>query len=373
MARSLPNDKLKLVRRLMKCDEIVGVTGDGTNDAPALRNANIGLAMGSGTQVARDAAAITILDDNFVSIVLAIKWGRNIFDSIRKFLQFQLTVNVVALTITFVSACIGRSLPLNAVMLLWVNLIMDSMGALALATEKPTDALLKRPPHGKQRLLSISMIRMNICQAAYQLIVLFILSSPLSFIQTLCTGPGMLNTDVSRGDCQPIAVTNTTGGGWNGDTCIFRQNTLIFNSFVFCQIFNEINCRKLKEFNVFENFLASPTFSFVIVFTICLQFFMVEVPHAEHFIGTNGLTWQQWITSIIIGSMAIPVGFLARLINVDSLEATYDHGPDVGDDEEEDAEDAPAGDVVSALQKNDGQEGALPVERAFDKVPEVLK
>ena len=100
---------------------------------------------------------------------------------------------------------------------------------------------------------------------------------------------------------------------------------------------------------------------------------MVEVPHAEHFIGTNGLTWQQWITSIIIGSMAIPVGFLARLINVDSLEATYDHGPDVGDDEEEDAEDAPAGDVVSALQKNDGQEGALPVERAFDKVPEVLK
>ena len=93
LARSLPDDKLKLVRRFMVCDEVVGVTGDGTNDAPALRNANVGLAMGSGTQVARDAAHITILDDNFASIVNAIKWGRNIFDNIRKFLQFQLTVS----------------------------------------------------------------------------------------------------------------------------------------------------------------------------------------------------------------------------------------------------------------------------------------
>merc|ERR1711939_248850 len=170
MARSLPDDKLKLVRRLMKCEEIVGVTGDGTNDAPALRNANVGLAMGSGTQVARDAAHITILDDNFASIVNAVKWGRNVFDNIRKFLQFQLTVNIVALLLTFVMACIvdgdvGKELPLNAVMLLWVNLIMDSMGALALATEKPTGALLDRPPHGKERLLSIAMIRMNIAQA----------------------------------------------------------------------------------------------------------------------------------------------------------------------------------------------------------------
>lgn len=177
LARSLPDDKLKLVRRFMKNDEIVGVTGDGTNDAPALRNANVGLAMGSGTQVARDAAHITILDDNFSSIVNAVKWGRNVFDNVRKFLQFQLTVNIVALTLTFVMACavdgdVTKELPLNAVMLLWVNLIMDSMGALALATEKPTDALLDRPPHGKERLLSISMIRMNIAQAIFQLIIL---------------------------------------------------------------------------------------------------------------------------------------------------------------------------------------------------------
>merc|ERR1711939_271244 len=152
MARSLPDDKLKLVRRLMKCEEIVGVTGDGTNDAPALRNANVGLAMGSGTQVARDAAHITILDDNFASIVQAVKWGRNVFDNIRKFVQFQLTVNLVALTILILASLlrfisIETTEPFSPVQLLWLNLIMDTLGALALATEPPTDALLNRKPY----------------------------------------------------------------------------------------------------------------------------------------------------------------------------------------------------------------------------------
>merc|ERR1711937_711797 len=184
MARSLPDDKLKLVKRFMACGEIVGVTGDGTNDAPALRHANVGLAMGSGTDVAKDAAEITITNDNFASIVQAIMWGRNIFDNIRKFLQFQLTVNVVALLLTFIMACVedGKSkvkeaIPLNAVMLLWVNLIMDSMGALALATEKPSMQLLDRPPHGRERLLSVAMIRMVIGQSVFQLVVLLVLST----------------------------------------------------------------------------------------------------------------------------------------------------------------------------------------------------
>jgi len=341
LARSLPDDKLKLVRRFMKCDEIVGVTGDGTNDAPALRNANVGLAMGSGTQVARDAAHITILDDNFASIVNAIKWGRNIFDNIRKFLQFQLTVNIVALFLTFVMACIvdgdiSKQLPLNAVMLLWVNLIMDSMGALALATETPTDALLDRPPHGKERLLSVSMMKMNLFQAFFQLILLFLFASNAQFVKDLCAGTNMWGEE----DCK----VNTDDDHWESTvvtTCTIRQNTLVFNIFVFCQFWNEINCRRLKETTVFEGFFNSMMFTYVLIFTFILQFIMIEFGSSG--VGTNGLTIAQWALSIGLGTLALPVGWLARQVDVSDLEAKYNFGRDVGDAEleEEDEEDHP--------------------------------
>jgi Ca2+ transporting ATPase len=138
MARSKPEHKYILVDGINKLGYIVGVTGDGANDAPALMRADIGLAMGvSGTQVAKSASDIILLDDNFNSIVKAVVWGRNVYLSISKFLQFQLTVNVIAVCITLISAAIIRQSVFAAVQMLWVNLIMDSLAALALATEPP--------------------------------------------------------------------------------------------------------------------------------------------------------------------------------------------------------------------------------------------
>lgn len=161
LARSRPQDKLRLVELLTGAGEVVAVTGDGTNDAPALSAASVGLAMGlAGTEVAKNAADIIILDDNFASIVKSVLWGRCIYDNIRKFLQFQLTVNVVALVVAFLGAITKYGTPLTAVQLLWVNLIMDTMAALALGTEKPTPNLLLRKPYGKKgKLITMLMVR----------------------------------------------------------------------------------------------------------------------------------------------------------------------------------------------------------------------
>lgn len=148
LARSRPEDKYLLVSGLKEMGEIVAVTGDGTNDAPALKKADVGFAMGiTGTDVAKHACDIILLDDNFASIIKACMWGRNIYDSIRKFLLFQLTVNVVALVTAFVGSVILKESPLQPIQLLWLNLIMDSLGSLALSTEPPKDDLLKRKPY----------------------------------------------------------------------------------------------------------------------------------------------------------------------------------------------------------------------------------
>jgi len=175
LARSRPQDKYLLVTGLRHIGKVVAVTGDGSNDAPALSKADIGFAMGiEGTDLAKESAGIILMDDNFASIITAVKWGRNIYDNIRKFIQFQLTVNVVACSTAIVSVIIIKQSPLTAVQILWVNLIMDTLASLSLATEAPTDKLLhRRPQNPREYIVSQYMWKHIFGQAIFQCSLFF--------------------------------------------------------------------------------------------------------------------------------------------------------------------------------------------------------
>ncbi|XP_061353874.1 putative calcium-transporting ATPase 11, plasma membrane-type [Gastrolobium bilobum] len=301
MARSLPLDKHTLVTHLRNMfDEVVAVTGDGTNDAPALHEADIGLAMGiAGTEVAKENADVIIMDDNFATIVNVAKWGRAIYINIQKFVQFQLTVNVVALVINFVSACITGSAPLTAVQLLWVNLIMDTLGALALATEPPNDGLMKRPPVGRRASFITKPMWRNIFgQSLYQLIVLAVLNFD---------GKRLL--------------------GISGSDATIVLNTLIFNSFVFCQVFNEINSREIEKINIFRGMFNSKIFFMVIFSTVAFQVIIVEF--LGTFASTVPLNWQLWLLSVLLGAVSMPIAVILKCIPVERDTTKHHDGYEV--------------------------------------------
>eukprot|EP00033_Pygsuia_biforma_P001600 GCRY01001801.1.p1 GENE.GCRY01001801.1~~GCRY01001801.1.p1 ORF type:complete len:1034 (+),score=309.33 GCRY01001801.1:1287-4388(+) len=288
LARSSPLDKELLVQRLKDMGEIVAVTGDGTNDAPALKNAHVGFAMGiAGTEVAKESSDVILMDDNFASIVKAIMWGRNVFDSIRKFLQFQLTINVVAVLLAFVGSLTdsdGES-PLKPVQLLWINLIMDTFAALALATESPTMKLLDRPPNDPEgALISRTMWRNVIGQGVFQTIVCFAI---------LFGGHKVFHI------------------GFRSD----EHLTVFYNSFVMLQLFNEINSRKLgNEINIFERILHAPIFLGVVIGTLIVQVLLIEFGGTAF--STVPLDAGEWIFCIIVGLCSIPIGFVIRLIPI---------------------------------------------------------
>jgi Ca2+ transporting ATPase len=177
MARSSPDDKYLLVTGIQQCEGVVAVTGDGSNDAPALTKADVGFAMGiTGTDIAKGACDIILLDDNFASIIVALEYGRCVYDNVRKFLQFQLTINIVALYICFVSSAILRDSPLNAVEMLWINLIMDTFGACALASEPPAKEILTRKPYKKDNPIITAVMWRNILgHAVFQMIMVSVL------------------------------------------------------------------------------------------------------------------------------------------------------------------------------------------------------
>ncbi|CAM9381353.1 unnamed protein product [Chrysoparadoxa australica] len=353
--RLLPGYREEWEKQYKKGGEVVGVTGDGTNDAPALKAADVGLSMGiTGTKVAQSASDIVILDDKFSSIVRAIMWGRSVYDNIRKFLQFQLTVNVVALSIVFIGSLAGFDPPLNAVMMLWVNLIMDTMGALALGTEHPTLELLERKPYGRSaKLVSRPMARNILVQSAFQLILLLWL---LFDIRTLfdyvepnnpCKGWELDANDytwssatggehIDGGDVS-CADFITTCGAFTDQRACFEANfaqfdefekaclhcddedythySIIFNAFVFCQLFNEFNARSIfDEWNVFKGLAGNPIFMAIILITIGLQILIIEF--GGDFTRTTSLTAKEWVVTAALGFIAIPLGVAMRFIPV---------------------------------------------------------
>ncbi|KAG5560230.1 hypothetical protein RHGRI_003500 [Rhododendron griersonianum] len=283
MARSSPFDKLLMVQCLRQKGHVVAVTGDGTNDAPALKEADIGLSMGiQGTEVAKESSDIVILDDNFGSVATVLRWGRCVYTNIQKFIQFQLTVNVAALVINFVAAVSAGEVPLSAVQLLWVNLIMDTLGALALATEKPTKELMEKPPVGRTKpLITNVMWRNLLSQAAYQIAVLLTLQFK---------GEAIFNVGSKVND------------------------TMIFNVFVLCQVFNEFNARKLEKKNVFEGIHKSKLFLVIVGVTIVLQVVMVEF--LKKFADTERLNWWQWGVCVGFASVSWPIGWTVKWIPV---------------------------------------------------------
>ncbi|KAJ6808296.1 calcium-transporting ATPase 8, plasma membrane-type-like [Iris pallida] len=290
MGRSSPNDKLLLVQALKRRGHVVAVTGDGTNDAPALHEADIGLAMGiQGTEVAKESSDIIIMDDDFASVVKVVRWGRSVYANIQKFIQFQLTVNVAALIINVVSAVSSGSVPLNAVELLWVNLIMDTLGALALATEPPTDHLMKRAPVGRREpLITNIMWRNLLVQATYQVTILLLLNFD---------GKSLLHL--------------------KSDTKLHAdkvKNTFIFNTFVLCQVFNELNARKPDELNVFSGVTKNHLFMGIVGITVVFQVLIVEF--LGKFFSTTKLSWKLWLVSIAIAFVSWPLAVLGKFIPV---------------------------------------------------------
>ncbi|KAG5951929.1 hypothetical protein E4U53_002000 [Claviceps sorghi] len=286
LARSSPEDKLLLVTHLRSMSETVAVTGDGTNDALALKAADVGFAMGiQGTEVAKEAASIILLDDNFASIVKALSWGRTINDAVKKFCQFQFTINITAGILAITSELVGDSI-FTVVQLLWINLIMDIFASLGLATDHPSPDFLKRKPEPRNApIINITMWKMILGQALYQLAVVFVVHY----------------------------------AGWDifdphTETEIEKLQTLVFNIYVWMQFFNQHNCRRVdNKLDIwYQGVLRNPWFIGVQMLTLVGQF--VIIFRGGEAFDTVPLTGAQWGWSVLFGGLTIPLGALIRQI-----------------------------------------------------------
>ena len=411
IARARAIDKYALVLGLRELDNVVAVTGDGTNDASALSKADVGFAMGkTGTDVARDAADIIILDDNFNSIVHAIKWGRNIFDNIRKFLQFQLSVNFSAVLLVFISSCIGSESPITAIQMLWINLIMDSLGSLALSTEDPSNELLYREPHSKREyIINNTMWKMIAVQSLVQfslVLYLYLYGSSfivednlerLNMIRQLENCFGDFPAEVSEFKHHKVYYYIMDGkkSSWDAmkhirrnldpKVCFFFDRTrfekdeinnlyeaykwytsnygntvhmtMIFNTFVFYSLFNQINSRIINNnLNILHRIMDNWMFIAVTSAEMVIQFLIVQYGGLIFKCNKEGLTVSQWEWCILLAATTFLVNFCLKFIRLEAIcefnWRKFFCGKNSEDDEENEPLDSPNDKQIELVEYN---------------------
>ena len=314
LARSTPRDKLRLVRALRESGEVVAASGDGVNDAAALKAADVGLSMGrTGTEVAKEASDIVLLDDNFKSIVTGVKWGRTLYQNIQRFLQFQLSVNVVALLAALIGPLVGVPLPFTVAQLLWINIIMDTFAAIAYSTDPPRNRTLKEKPIPRDaHIITKTMIFSILCNGLYQVVLLF-----TALFSGLFLPDGKEKYDLSIAISSPDYLERN-----------LPSLTVFFTIFVMFQFWHKFNCRALRAGEglvkclkqPFESLQKNKSFILIVAAITLVQIAMVQNRTIGHFFRTcpleiNGL-WIVVYTGTII-PFAAGVRLLAKKLNLD--------------------------------------------------------
>ena len=356
MARSQPLHKYALVLGLKELGKIVAVTGDGTNDAPALSKSDVGFSMFAGTDIAKEASDIVIMDNNFSSLVVAIIYGRNIYDNIRKFLQFQLTVNFCACLLVFICACIGNETPLTTIQMLWINLIMDSLGSLALATEPPYDELLNREPTKKnESIINGKMWKHIICQSLIQLILLLFLYLYAPYFIGEDDLVRLVENKIIKycylelpGNTKVENIIFGISPYWTNDHKIqYSENkmcgdyadkqdlsvaynfyvhnnansahmTIVFNVFVVYTLFNQFNCRVIDDsLNIFVRIGNNLFFPIITFGELVLQIILIEVGSDAFKCTERGITGMQWLICIGFSLITFILSLVIKFLPID--------------------------------------------------------
>ena len=358
MARSQPLHKYALVLGLKELNQIVAVTGDGTNDAPALSKSDVGFSMFSGTDIAKESSDIVILNNNFSSLLIAIIYGRNIYDNIRKFLQFQLTVNFCACLLVFICACIGNETPLTTIQMLWINLIMDSLGSLALATEPPYEELLNRSPTKKnESIINGKMWKHIIFQSIFQLVLLLFLylRAPhfikegdyvrlaenkiiyncyngmpgdskvdhiIFGISTKWSAKKKLKDEADEFMCGNYSLHTDLSLAYNQYNYYNANSahmTIVFNVFVIYTLFNQVNCRVIDDgYHIFIRITKNNLFPIITLSELVLQIIIVQVGGPVFKCSKRGLTFVQWLICLGFSLLTTVLNFIIKLIPVNN-------------------------------------------------------